>query len=123
MEFCAERDSPNKGGRRNSRAAFLLCRLGKSSDGQKAQINPDGNPTGSPPDRSRNADGRRIVEAQSSAGKVNTRTVAQPGGRSEETLSDEAAQHAEKVTVQSSSRSIGAAIWSCAPWLRAYPKV
>jgi hypothetical protein len=64
MEFCEERDSPNKGGRHQSRAAFLLSRFERiERDGQKAQIYPDGNSAWSSPGRSHIADGTCIVEA------------------------------------------------------------
>jgi len=75
-------------------------------DGQQAQICPDGNSAGSSPEPGRNADGPRIVEAQCGTRKTNIRAVAQPSRDSEETLAEEATQHADQIMVDSSSHFV-----------------
>lgn len=77
MEFCAERDSPNKGGPALVPSRLCFCRFKKiARDDQTAQIHPDGNSAGSRRDSRCNADGAHIVEAQSGAGKGNIPPVA-----------------------------------------------
>jgi hypothetical protein len=105
MEFCEERDNPSKGGPALVPIRLCLPVQGIERDGQRAQICRDGNSAGSSPERNRNADGARIVQAQCSVRKINVRGVTQPSRDSEKTLAQEAAQHAERMMVQIDSSS------------------
>src|ERR1700678_3346176 len=84
------------------RAAFGYRSRGLS-DGKKTRSYPNGDPTDSRRDRGCKAHGIGAVEARQSSPQVDTPNYAKPSCHGEETLAQDAAQHAARLRAGSSN--------------------
>jgi hypothetical protein len=84
-------------------AGQLVTRSRGLNDGKKTRSYPNGDAAGSQPDRDSNAHGAGAVEAKQSGPTVDTPNYAKPSCYGQETVTQEAAQHAARLRAGSAT--------------------